>query len=219
MHMSRRIAATFALATAAAGLTAVAAAPATAAPRGPQPVTTWLKPVRANIPTWVDIAWRTDRRVCDAQVQVRGERVRVEYPGNRRAANFLKGGTLSVRHTEVTRVRVTPESAAGGVAKLWTTISYNECGMHARTQTRTTALSLPVVRNTPPGGQGGPGGPGAGHPGGPTSPGMPGGNQPGTPHQGGANPGGSQPGGGAPVGQQPGGQGHGGPGQQGSGHH
>ncbi|WP_221325930.1 hypothetical protein [Actinoplanes sp. L3-i22] len=218
--MSRRIAATFALATAAAGLTAVAAAPATAAPRGPQPVTAWLKPVRANVPTWVDIAWRTDRPVCDAQVQVRGERVRVEYLGNRRAANFLKGNTLGVRRTEVTRVRVTPENVAGGVAKLWTTISYNECGMRARTQTRTTAMSLPVVRNTPPGGQGGPGGPGAGHPGGPTTgQGMPGHDQPGAPHQGGANPGGMQPGGGSPAGQQPGGSGHGGPGQGGGGHH
>ncbi len=233
MQMSRRIAATFALATAAAGLTATAAAPAlAAAPRGPQPVTTWLTPIRAGVPTWVDIAWRTDRPVCDARVQVRGERVRVEYPGNRRAANFLKGSVLTPRRAEVTRIRVTSDRMTGGPAKLWATMSYNECGLRARTQTRTTALTLPVVRITPPGGQGGPGGPGAGHPGGPTDPGtpgqgQPGQNQPGTPHQGGANPGTPSPGGaGNPGGSQPGGpgghqqgdQGHGGPGQ-GGGHH
>lgn len=216
MHMSRRIGTTFALATVAAGLAASAtAAPAlAAAPRGPQPVTTWLKPVQANVPTWVDIAWRTDRPICDAQVQVRGERVRVDYLNNRRAASFLKGSALTPRRAEVTRVRVTPDYALGGSAKLWATMSYNECGMRARTQTRTTALTLPVVRSTPPGGQGGPGGPGAGHPGGPTNPGMPGQNQP--PQQGGAHPGGTQPGG--PGGHQQGNQGHGGPGQ-GGGHH
>ncbi|WP_436523021.1 hypothetical protein [Actinoplanes sp. HUAS TT8] len=215
--MSRRIGTTFALATAAAGLATAAAAPAlAAAPRGPEPVSSWLKPIRANVPTWVDIAWRTDRPVCDAQVQVRGERVRVEYLGNRRAAGFLTGRGLSPRRPDVTRIRVTTDYVPGGAAKLWATVSYNDCGLRARTQTRTTALTLPVVRSTPPGGQGGPGGPGTGHPGGPTNPGMPGHDQPGTPHQGGAHPGGSQPGG--PGGQQPGGPGHGGPGQ-GSGHH
>lgn len=218
MHMSRRIGATFALATAAAGLAAgVAATPATAAPRGPQAITTWLKPVRANVPTWVDIAWRTDRPVCDAQVQIRGERVRVEYAGNRRAASFLKGTALSPRRTEVTRVRITTDFRPGGVSKLWATMSYNECGLRARTQTRTTELSLPVVRSTPPGGHGGPGAPGTGHPGGPTNPGTPGHDQPGAPQQGGANPGGSQPGGGQ-AGHQQGGSGNGGPGQ-GGGHH
>ncbi|AEV82136.1 hypothetical protein ACWT_1120 [Actinoplanes sp. SE50] len=140
MHLSRRIAATFALATTAAGLaTAVAAAPVTAAPRapqpvpavrrgpqpvpmalrGPRPVTTRLPSIRAAVAGWVDIAWRTDHPVCDAQVQVRGERVRVDYPGNRRAAFFATGRTLGPRRPEVTRVRVTPDfRLAGDVARL-----------------------------------------------------------------------------------------------------
>ncbi|GID64476.1 hypothetical protein Acy02nite_23570 [Actinoplanes cyaneus] len=214
MHVSRRIGATVALVTAAAGLV-TAASPALAAPRGPQPVTTWLKPVRAGVPTWIDIAWRTDRPVCDAQVQVRGEHVRIQYPGNRRTANFLKGSVLTPRRAEITRVRVTPDNGPGGTAKLWATMSYNDCGLRAPTQMRTVTLTLPVVRTTPPGGHGGPGGPGAGHPGGPTGPGAPGHNPP--PQQGGgAHPGGSQPG--SPGGHQQGDHGHGGPGQ-GGGHH
>ncbi|WP_157441586.1 hypothetical protein [Actinoplanes awajinensis] len=210
--MSRRIGTIFALATAAAGMaTTVAATPATAAPaapRGPQPTSMWLKPVQAGAASWVDIAWRTDRNICDAQVQVRGERVRVDYAGNRRSAMFLRGAALSTRRGDVTRIRVTPDRNLVGVTKLWATISYDDCGRRARTQTRTTVLSLPVLRSTSPGGHGGPGAPGTGHPGGPTGQGNHGNH-----NQGGAHPGGGQPGGG-----DQGGSNHGGPGQ-GGGHH
>jgi hypothetical protein len=236
MHMSRRFAAIFALATATAGLTAAATAtPAAAAPfRGPQPINTWLRPVQANVPSWVDIAWRTDRPICDAQVQVRGERVRVEYLGNRRGALFSRGATLTPRRSDITRIRVTPFAVPGGVAKLWATISYDECGWRARNQTRTTVLSLPVLRNSSPGGHGGPGGPGTGHSGEPTGHGGPGHGQPGQgqpgqgqpgqnhpsdPHQGGgANPGGTHQGGDGPGGHGQDDSSHGGPGQ-GGGHH
>jgi hypothetical protein len=227
MHKSRRIAAIFALATATAGLTATAtAAPAAAAPfRGPQPVTTWLRPVPANVSSWVDIAWRTDRPICDAQVQVRGERVRVDYLGNRRGALFSRGATLTPRRADVTRIRVTPYSIRGGIAKLWATISYDECGWRTRNQTRTTVLSLPVLRNTSPDGHDGPGGPGHGHSGEPTGHGGPGqgGHDHGGPSQGGADPGGDHQGGTGhdgpgQGGAQQGDHSHGGPGQ-GGGHH
>ncbi|MBB4739294.1 hypothetical protein BJY16_002753 [Actinoplanes octamycinicus] len=215
--MSRRIAAMVALATATTGLAGAATAgPAAAAPsRGPQPITTWLRPVPANVPSWIDIAWRTDRTICDAQVRVRGERVRVEYFGNRRGAVFSRGSTLTPRRTDVTRVRVTPFTAFGGVAKLWATISYDECGWRSRTQTRTTVLSLPVMRTNSPGGQGGPGGPGTGLPGGPTGQHGPGQGHSDNPQQGGAHPGGSHPGGGGQGGHQQDWPGHGGPGQGG----
>ncbi|WIM97522.1 hypothetical protein ACTOB_001050 [Actinoplanes oblitus] len=211
--MSRRIAAIFALATATAGLTAAATAgPAAAAPfRGPEPITTWLRPVPANVPSWIDIAWRTDRTICDARVQVRGDRVRVDYLGNRRGALFSRGATLSPWRTDVTRVRVTPYAMRVGVARLWATISYDECGWRSRTQMRTTVLSLPVLRNSSPGGQGGPGGPGTGLPGGPIGHGGPGQGQDG-PGQGGPGQGQGGPGQGGP------GQGQGGPGQGGPGH-
>ncbi|MEU8663744.1 hypothetical protein AB0C31_44675, partial [Actinoplanes philippinensis] len=177
MQKTRRIGAAIALVTAALGTAAtVATTPAGAAPRGPQPVSNWLQSVRAGAGSWVSIPWRTDRRICDAEVRVRGERVRVQYPGARRSASFTRGDTLRPGHTGYTRVRVTAYQRRPGVAKLWATISYDECGFRARTQTRTAVLSLPVLRHTGPGGLDGPGDPGHGRPGGPDhdGPGAPG---------------------------------------------
>jgi hypothetical protein len=204
MQKSRRIGAIVAMATVAAGIgAATAAAPAAAVVRGPQPVSNWLQQVRANTSSWVTIHWRTDRRVCDVEVRVRGDRVKVDYPGFRRSTSLSRGDTLRPGRGDFSRIRVTPYAQRTGVTRLWATISYDECGWRSRTMTRTAVLSLPVLRNTWPGGNGGPGGPGHGHPGGPGQggPGGPGQGGPGTPGQH------SGPGGG-----------HSGPGQGGPGH-
>lgn len=207
MQTTRRFGAVVALATAAFGMAAtVATAPATAVPRGPQPVSHWLQSVRANTGSWVTIHWRTDRPVCDAEVRVRGERVRVDYLGFRRSATFSRGDSLRPGRTDFTRFRVTPFGQRPGVARLWATISYDECGFRARTQTRTAVLSLPVLRNTGPGGYDGPGGPGHGQPDGPGQH-----NGPGAPGHGGPGQGPNGPGQGGPGQHTPGG-GQGGPG-------
>ena len=193
----RRIGAAVAMASAAIGMaTATAAAPASAAGNGPQPTSNWLRPVRANVSSWVDINWRTDRPVCDAEIRVRGDRVRVDYPGFRRSAQFSRGDSLRPGRTDFSRIRVTPYAMRSGVSRLWVTISYENCGWHSRTQTRTAVLSLPVMRNTPPIGHGGPGAPGNGG-----QQGGPGHGGPGAPGHGG----------------QPGGPGHGAPGHGGPG--
>lgn len=214
MQKSRRIGAYVALATTAAGIAAVtAAAPASAVVRGPQPVSSWLQKVPANASSWVNIHWRTDRRICDVEVRVRGERgMKVDHLGFRRSGTLSRGDSLRAGRTDYTRVRVTPIQRNSGVAKLWATISYDECGFKARTQTRTAVLSLPVLRKTSPGGHGGPGGPGHGHPGGPGQ--GPGGGH-GGPGQGG--PGHHNPGGGQGQPGKPGGQ-HGQPGKPGGQH-
>jgi hypothetical protein len=164
MQKVRRIGALVAMATTAAGIAAITtAAPASAIGRGPQPVSTWLKKVPANVSSWVDIHWRTDRRICDVEVRVRGERgVKVDHLGFRRAGTLSRGDTLRAGRTDFTRVRVTPYRQTSGVSKLWATISYDECKFKSRTQTRTAVLALPVLRKTWPVGHGVPGGPGHG---------------------------------------------------------
>jgi hypothetical protein len=214
MQKTRRIGAVIALTTAALGAAAtVATAQAGAAPRGPQPVSHWLQSVRAHTGSWVAIQWRTDRPICDAEVRVRGERVRVDYLGTRNSASFSRGDTLRPGRTDFTRIRVTPYLQRPGVAKLWATISYDECGFNARTRTRTAVLSLPVLRNTGPVGLGGPGAPGHGRPGDPNhgGPGAPGHGGPGQGPKGPAGPQG--PGKGGPGQHTPGG-GQGTPGSQ-----
>ncbi|WP_433828722.1 hypothetical protein ACQP2E_05155 [Actinoplanes sp. CA-015351] len=207
MQKTRRFGAMIALATTAAGMAAVsAAAPAAAIGRGPAPVSNWLQAVPANTTSWVTINWRTDRPICDAQIRVRGEAIKVDYLGARRFTTFSRGDALRPGRTDFTKVRVTPIARRNSVTKLWATISYDECGWKARTQTRTTVLSLPVVaRNTSPGGNGGPGGPGHGHSDGPgqNGPGAPGQGGPGSGHGGGQGaPGGNQGGQSGPGGSQ-----------------
>ena len=66
MNKSRRIGAMVALATASVGMaTVTATAPAEASWRGPQPVSSWLRAVRAHTDSWVTINWRTDRRIYE----------------------------------------------------------------------------------------------------------------------------------------------------------
>src|SRR3954452_4869109 len=117
MNKSRRIAAIVAMATAAVGVASVVTtAPASAAVRGPQPVSSWLRPVRANTANWVNIYWRTDRRICDVQVRVGGPRIRVDYPSHSRYASFSRGSTLRPGRTDYTTVLINPAFQRSGVA-------------------------------------------------------------------------------------------------------
>jgi hypothetical protein len=191
MNKGRRIGAVVAATVAAVGMSSVGTvAPAVAADGGPRPVSNWLRAVRANTPTWVNVYWRTDRPVCDAEVRFSGIRVRVDYPGWRNYTSFSRGDSLWPRRVDYTAVRVTPYFNRSGIAVLRATITYDNCGPHALTRWSSTVLTLPVIRNGwsnggpvwnggnghgGPGnggpGNGGPGngGPGAGGPGGGTT--------------------------------------------------
>ncbi len=160
MNKSRRIGAIVAMATAAVGMaTATTAAPAAAAPRGPEPVSNWLRAVQAHQDTWVNIYWRTNVRICDAEVRVYARDVEVDYRGFRRSATFSRGDSLRPGRTDFTPIRVDADFNRAGVARLRAVISYDGCGWKARTQTRSFSLGLPVLRNSHPG-QNWPGRPG-----------------------------------------------------------
>jgi hypothetical protein len=227
MNKSRRIGAIVAMATTAVGVASmVASAPASAASRGPEPVSNWLRPVRAFTTNQVDIYWRTDRPVCDVQVRVAARGVDVGYPGHRRYASFNRGNSLRPGRTDYTSVQINPDFDRPGAALLRAVITYDTCGFHARSQSKTFTLTLPVLRNDRPGHDwpGGPGnGPGGNGPGGNDhgqpgdNHGAPGGNDHGQPGDNHGAPGGNdhgQPGG-------PGGNDHGQPGDNhgGPGHH
>jgi hypothetical protein len=174
-----------------------------------------LRAVQANTSTWVNIGWRTDRRICDVEVRVDGgRRVEVGYPGFRNYTSFSRGDSLRAGWTDYTAIRVNPHYDRGGIARLLATIQYDNCGRRSRTQYRSSWLNLPVLRNNDWPGNDGPGGPGNGGPGGPGNggPGGPGNGGPGGPGNGG--PGG--PGNGGPGGPGNGGPGNGGPGGPGS---
>ena len=151
MNKGQRIGTMVAAAVAAMGMATVGlGAPAEAAPQphGPRPVSNALRAVRANVPTWVDVVWRTDRPICHAQVRYNGgPRVRIDYFGDRNYATFSRGDYLLPRRPDFTRVRVTPYANRSGIALLRATIQYDNCRPFARPQLATTVLTLPVIRN------------------------------------------------------------------------
>ncbi|GAA0491104.1 hypothetical protein Ade02nite_23060 [Paractinoplanes deccanensis] len=158
MKNSRRIGALVAMAGAAVSVaTVTVAAPAVAAHRGPQPVTTWLRAVRADTDTEVRVYWRTDRRICDAEVRVSARDVDIDYPGRARSATFSRGDNLRPGRSDYVEFDVNPDFDRAGIARLRTMISYDDCSRRARTQVRTFTLILPVLRNDRPGWPGRPG--------------------------------------------------------------
>ena len=153
MNKGRRIGAVVAATVAAVGMSSVGTmGPAVAAEKGPRPVSNWLRAVRAYTPTWVNVYWRTDRPVCDAEVRVGGARVRVDYPGGGRYTSFSRGDNLWPRRTDYTAVRVTPHFNRSGIAVLRATITYDDCRPHGFTRRSSTVLTLPVIRNGSQGG-------------------------------------------------------------------
>jgi hypothetical protein len=148
MKMSRRIGAVVVAAVAAVGMASIGtASAASAAPHGPQPVSSWLHAVKANTGTWVNVAWRTDRRICDAKIRFSGDRIGIDYPGRRNYTTFSRGNSLKPGRTDFTTVEVTPNFDRAGIALLRATIEYDSCTRRARTQRMTTTLTLPVLRN------------------------------------------------------------------------
>jgi hypothetical protein len=148
MSTIKRMVAAVALAGAAGSVATLAAAgPAAAMPRGPQVVSNRLTAVKANTTSWVNIYWRTDRPVCNAQVAVDGGRqVRVSYPGLRHTTTFTTGTSLRPGRTAATPIRVSPVSRTSSVVVLRASMSYTDCDRHARTQWTRVDLTLPVIR-------------------------------------------------------------------------
>jgi hypothetical protein len=152
MNKIRRIGAILAATAAAAGMTSMAvASPASAAPQGPRPVSNWLRAVPAHANTWINIYWNTERPVCDAKIWVDGgRRVEVDYPGNRSFTSFSRGTSLRPGRSDYSAVRVNPDYDRAGVALLRATITYANCGWHARTVRTSSTVTLPVQRNNRP---------------------------------------------------------------------
>ncbi len=173
MNNRRYLAALAASGLAAAGMATMAmSSPAVAAPIGPRPVSNWLRAIDAGTPTWVNIGWQTGRRICDVQVRVNGGRlVDVDYPGHRPFTSLSRGNSLAAHRSDYSAVRVQANTNRAGVATVLTTIRYDGCGWHARTQTRSFRLALPVR----PDRHNGHGGNGSGNGGGHGQGGQPGG--------------------------------------------
>ena len=113
--------------------------------KGPRPVDQVLSGVDAGESAWVRVRWKTDRRVCDAQVVVWGDDdVEIDYPGEREFTSFSRGDSLGRGRTDFTSFRVEANPDEREFSLLAATISYTDCNRGSPLLTYTTGLMLPV---------------------------------------------------------------------------
>jgi hypothetical protein len=121
--------------------------PAKAAPavKGPEPINQLIA-VQDGKTTWVKVWWKTDRTICNAKLIVWGNsQVEIGYPLNtRNYAPFNDGPTLVRRDTDFTSFRVTPHVGSSAWVILAGTLTYDYCGRHDRTQSKSTGFLLTV---------------------------------------------------------------------------
>ncbi|MEV6598306.1 hypothetical protein AB0M36_15715 [Actinoplanes sp. NPDC051346] len=144
MSKTRRLATI--VATVAAGLAPVATGtPAAASGGGPHPLMSWVQAVEAHEPTWVDIYWRTGRKICDAQVQVAGRKVDVGYPSNTGAyTSFSRDDSLRSGELDRTAVNVTAHYGRSAFVPLEATMTYTNC-VSDEVKVKSFPLTLPVL--------------------------------------------------------------------------
>jgi hypothetical protein len=154
MKKARRIGAFLAATVAACTLSSLAAAPADAASaarhraRGPQPIDQLLDSAHLNQGTWESVQWRTDQRVCHFKLTIwGGSQADIRYPDNTQYySSFANGSTLSRGETDFTAFRVTPHYQGIIPLILVARYTYDDCGWHARTISKTTGFVVPVIR-------------------------------------------------------------------------
>jgi hypothetical protein len=126
--------------------TVVPATPAAASVNGPQPITTWTSTVAPHQPTWINVFWATNKKICDARVTVAADHVDVLYPENTGDyTSFSQSDRLKPHQVDYTAVRLTAHLADRSFVPLAVTMSYHTCGRHATDVTDTFALTLPVL--------------------------------------------------------------------------
>ncbi|MEU7906722.1 hypothetical protein [Actinoplanes sp. NPDC049118] len=146
MNGTRRIAVLAAAVMAATGL--MTATPAAAGHHGPRPIIHWIEIVQAHEPTWVKVWWTTGRRICDAEVTVRGEDVGIVYPENTGSyTSFRRDADLKPGRPDYTAFKVDADYDRNTLVPLEATLTYNTCGSQAVEKARIYWLRLPVLRN------------------------------------------------------------------------
>jgi hypothetical protein len=147
MNKVRRLGALAAALLTVLTVTSLSAAPASAAERvtGPEAINQLIA-VQDGQTSWVKIWWKTDRTICDAKLIIWGSSsVDIDYPANtRNFTSFNHGPTLSQRETDFTSFRVRPHVGRSAWIILAGTMTYNYCGWHARTQSKSTGFLLTV---------------------------------------------------------------------------
>jgi hypothetical protein len=122
------------------------AAPAQASINGPEPVTTWLSPVRPNQATWVHIVWMAGKKICDVKVTAAADNVTIGYPANTGTyTSFGQSDSLPSRKVDFTAIRVDADHTAPSYVPISTLVSYNSCGKYAKTKQENFTVYLPVI--------------------------------------------------------------------------
>ncbi|AGL14860.1 hypothetical protein [Actinoplanes sp. N902-109] len=121
-------------------------APAEAAVSGPHLITDWARAVPAHKATWIQLYWKTGKRVCNAEVTLSGANVDVVYPDNTETySSFSKSSSLKAGKTDRTAINVTAHYDTTSVIPLKVKMKYDTCGKDAVKKTGTFTVNLPVI--------------------------------------------------------------------------
>jgi hypothetical protein len=149
MNKGRRINAIVATTAAALGMTmSMTTAPASAATRvkGPQPINALLSVDDNTDNQWVDVRFRTDRKVCKFKLTVWGNsKIDVHYPSGRRFTSLDRNDTLNRGEVDFASFALDVDDYARDTwVLLPATITYTHCGRWAETQAKTTGFLVRV---------------------------------------------------------------------------
>jgi hypothetical protein len=121
-------------------------AAAQASINGPEPVTTWLSPVKPHQATWLHIFWTAGKKICDVKVTAAADKVTIGYPANTGDyTSFGQSDSLPSRKVDFTAIRVNADYAAPAWVPISALVSYNSCGKYAKTKSENFTVYLPVM--------------------------------------------------------------------------
>src|SRR4051812_31998366 len=83
---------------------------AAAASHRPLPVTNLLPTVPAGEASWVNVTWTTGKKICDAELTVKGDGIDIGYPENTGTyTSFFLSDKLRPKHPDYTAFTVHPQ--------------------------------------------------------------------------------------------------------------
>ncbi len=113
---------------------------------GPEPVTTWLSPVKPDQATWVHIFWTAGRKICQVKVTAAADGVTIGYPENTGDhTSFGQSDSLPSRKVDFTAIRVTAGPTTAAYVPISTLVSYTSCGKYVKAKTENFTVYLPVL--------------------------------------------------------------------------
>ena len=103
-----------------------------------------LPTVDAGRNEWISVYFKTDHKVCDFKMRVRGAQVEILHPNDWDYTSLNQNSTLRHKEVDYAAFRVNADVDETEWIPLSATITWNDCGADDETREKKTSLVLPV---------------------------------------------------------------------------